>query len=70
MRIASRESVPLEEIRENDFNLNISRYVDTLVPEEPIDVEAALSDLAKAEADRDAAAKRMDKALRELGYGR
>ncbi|OGQ94910.1 MAG: type I restriction endonuclease subunit M [Deltaproteobacteria bacterium RIFOXYA12_FULL_61_11] len=62
--------VPLDEVKENDYNLNISRYVDTLEPEEPIDVEAALAALAKAEAERDAAAKRMDKVLRELGYGR
>jgi type I restriction enzyme M protein len=60
--------VPLSEVKENDYNLNISRYVDTLEPEQPIDVKAALAALAKSEADRDAAAKRMDKALRELGY--
>jgi type I restriction enzyme M protein len=62
--------VPLEEVKENDYNLNISRYVDTLEPEEPIDVDAALAELAKTEGERDSAAKRMDKALRELGYGR
>ncbi len=29
----------IEEIRENDFNLNIPRYVDTFEEEEPIDLE-------------------------------
>lgn len=29
----------LEEIRDNDFNLNISRYVDTFEEEEPIDLD-------------------------------
>jgi type I restriction enzyme M protein len=62
--------VALSEIKENDYNLNISRYVDTLEPEAPIDVKAALAELAATEAERDAAAKRMDKALRDLGYVR
>jgi len=29
----------IEEIRENDFNLNIPRYVDTFEEEKPIDLE-------------------------------
>lgn len=31
--------VPLQEIEENEFNLNIPRYVDTFIPEDPIDLE-------------------------------
>jgi len=41
--------VSMEEIEENDFNLNISRYVSTAKPEEPVDltqVHAELTDLA------------------------
>ncbi|MFF7561490.1 N-6 DNA methylase [Streptomyces pseudovenezuelae] len=35
--------VPLEELRENDFNLNIRRYVDASPPPEPLlDISAAL----------------------------
>jgi type I restriction enzyme M protein len=61
--------VPIEEVKENDYNLNISRYVDTLEPEEPIDVEAALADLKEKERRRDEAATKMDRLLRGLGYG-
>ncbi|MEQ9651527.1 MAG: N-6 DNA methylase, partial [Sandaracinaceae bacterium] len=61
--------VELDEVRENDYNLNISRYVDTLEPEEPIDVEAAIGELRRLEAERDAAAKRMDELLGRLGLG-
>jgi type I restriction enzyme M protein len=42
----------LTEIKENDFNLNIPRYVDTFEEEEPIDIEKVandLKDLAKSE---------------------
>ncbi len=41
--------VDLNEIEENDFNLNISRYIDTLEPEKPIDVKAELGKLWAAE---------------------
>ena len=37
----------LEEIRENDFNLNIPRYVDTFEQEEPIDLNEVCNELEK-----------------------
>lgn len=40
--------VDVEEIAENDFNLNIPRYVDTFEPEEVIDLKEATRDLAAA----------------------
>ena len=58
----------LEEIRRNDHNLNISRYVDTTEEEEPIDIREALAKLRDAERRRDEAVSRMDKLLVELGY--
>ncbi|MBU1626626.1 type I restriction-modification system subunit M [bacterium] len=38
-----------DEIKENDFNLNITRYVDTFEEEEDIDITANLEELAKLE---------------------
>ena len=35
----------LEEIRDNDFNLNIPRYVDTFEEEEPINLDEVISEL-------------------------
>ena len=37
----------MDEIRENDFNLNIPRYVDTFEEEEPIDLDEVVSELKK-----------------------
>ena len=34
-----------DEIKENDFNLNIPRYVDTFVPEPPVDLKKVAADL-------------------------
>ena len=60
----------LEEMRGNDFNLNISRYVDTTEPVEVISVEDALAQLRDAERRRDEAVAKMDELLAELGYVR
>ena len=60
----------LAEIEANDFNLNISRYVDTSEPIEVLSVEEALAQLRKAERRRDEAVATMDKLLAELGYER
>ena len=62
--------VTLEEVAENDGNLSISRYVDTLELEAPVDVGAALARLREAEARRNAAEARMDALLKEIGFGR
>jgi type I restriction enzyme M protein len=38
-------SAPLSEVEENDFNLNIPRYVDTFEEEEEIDLEAVANEI-------------------------
>jgi type I restriction enzyme M protein len=60
--------VDMEEIRENDYNLNIARYVDTSEPEEIVDIEAVLSEIAELEAKEKAIDEELDGYLRELGY--
>ena len=39
--------VDMEELEENEFNLNIPRYVDTFEPEEEIDLQEAINDFKK-----------------------
>ena len=60
----------MEEIKTNDFNLNISRYVDTTEPVEVMSVEEALVQLREAERRRDEAVAKMGALLAELGYKR
>ena len=60
----------LEEMRGNDFNLNISRYVDTTESVEVMSVAQALAELREAERRRDEAAAKMNGLLAELGYVR
>lgn len=60
----------LDEIGSNDFNLNISRYVDTTEHAESINVAEAIARLREAEKNRDRAAAHMDQLLSELGLDR
>ena len=60
--------VPLAEIEHNDWNLNISRYVDTSEEEERIDVADAVGKLRELERERAVAEGRMNRYLGELGY--
>lgn len=59
----------LDEIRdENDFNLNISRYVDATEPPPVLDVAEELDALRTLEDERNRAEARMNELLAELGY--
>ncbi len=58
----------LAEIADNDFNLNISRYVDTTEPIEVMSVEDALARVREAEQARNQAIAEMNARLAELGY--
>jgi len=42
---------PLTEVAENDYNLNIPRYVDTFEEEEPIDLSAVAAELKQIDTD-------------------
>jgi type I restriction enzyme M protein len=60
--------VSLDEIRGNDYNLNIPRYVDIAEPEAEIDIQQAIGDLLKAKKERDDAEAKMLDHLKQLGY--
>ena len=56
-----------EEIAENDFNLNIPRYVDTFEPEPDVDMAAVAAEMAGIDAALAAVEAEMAGYLRELG---
>ncbi len=57
----------LEEIKENDYNLNIPRYVDTFEEEEPIDIEVVSSELKNLEIEIKQTDKIIEGFCKELG---
>jgi type I restriction enzyme M protein len=60
--------VGLDETAENEFNLNIPRYVDTFEPEPRVEVKDALKALREAEAAVKDAERELAKLLKSAGY--
>ena len=59
--------VSMEEIEENDFNLNISRYVSTAKLEEPVDLQAVYTEIVDLQKGIVKATKAHNQYLGELG---
>lgn len=58
----------LEEIQENDYNLNIPRYVDTFEEEEPVDIPAVQKEIEQLEEELTEIRTKMNGYLKELGF--
>ena len=57
----------LDEIKENDYNLNIPRYVDTFEEEPLMDIDQVNPNIARLKTEIAEAEKKMDEYLKELG---
>ncbi|WP_448670890.1 type I restriction-modification system subunit M [Pseudoxanthomonas mexicana] len=60
--------VGLDEVDENDFNLNIPRYVDTFEPEPRVEVKDAMKQLKSSERSLVAVEGALQKLLKAVGY--
>lgn len=58
-----------DEIKENDYNLNVPRYVDTFEEEEEIDLMAVRAEREQLKTQLSDLENEMDQYLKELGYG-
>jgi len=58
-----------EELVENDFNLNMPRYVDTFEPEKEIDITATQAEIDRLEIELANVRAKMGECLKELGIG-
>lgn len=56
-----------EEIKENDFNLNIPRYVDTFEEEEPVDLAAVAKEMKEVDEEIAALDAQLETYFKELG---
>jgi type I restriction enzyme M protein len=57
-----------EELKENEFNLNVPGYVDISEPEEEIDIQATIDQLKKLEKEKQELEIQVDANLKELGF--
>ena len=60
---------PFEEVVDNLYNLNISRYVDTFEPEELVDLDEVQSDINRIEVQLAQQQQTLNGYLIQLGYG-
>ncbi|MDX2286079.1 MAG: type I restriction-modification system subunit M [Bacteroidia bacterium] len=58
----------LAEVRDNDYNLNIPRYVDTYEEEMQVDIPATLQEIGRLKAELAETEQQMAKYLAELGF--
>ena len=57
----------LAEVEENDYNLNIPRYVDTFEEEDPVDLEAVSQELKALDKEMESMDKTIADYCQELG---
>ena len=60
--------VKMEEIIENDYNLNISRYIDTSIEAEPVDMEENITKLVELDKKIQTLTEKHNEYLKQLGY--
>ena len=58
----------LAELKENDYNLNIPRYVDTFEAEPEVNIKEVKKEIADLEVQLAGVRKEMDGYLKELGF--
>lgn len=56
-----------DELQENEFNLNVPRYVDISEPEEEIDIQKTVDALKKLESEKEGIEMKVKQDLKELG---
>lgn len=61
-------SATLQEIHENDFNLNIPRYVDTFEPEPEVDIPTVQKEIADLETELATVESELARYLKEMGF--
>ena len=57
-----------EELKENEFNLNVPRYVDISEPEEEIDIQDTIDEIKKLKKEKQELEIQVNANLRELGF--
>jgi len=58
----------LDELEENEYNLNVPRYVDISEPEEPIDIQETIGELKKLEKEGVEIQAKVEQDLKELKF--
>ncbi|ERM83029.1 hypothetical protein P872_06030 [Rhodonellum psychrophilum GCM71 = DSM 17998] len=58
----------IQELEENEYNLNVPRYVDTFEEEEPVDITATQTEINRLKGELSDVEKQMENYLKDLGF--
>ncbi len=60
--------ITLQDIKDNDYNLNVRRYIDNSEPEEIIDIQKTVNEISEIKKERQVLEKKVTADLKELGF--
>ncbi len=60
--------ITLQDIKDNDYNLNVKRYIDNSEPEEIIDIQKTVKEISELKKERQELEKKVTADLKELGF--
>lgn len=60
--------ISLQDIKDNDYNLNVRRYIDNSEPEEIIDIQKTVKEISVLKKERQELEKKVTADLKELGF--
>jgi len=62
------KTITLQDIKDNDYNLNVRRYIDNSEPEEIIDIQKTVKEISEIKKEREVLEKKVTEDLKELGF--
>ena len=62
------KTITLQDIIDNDYNLNVRRYIDNSEPEEIIDIQKTVKEISEIKKERQVLEKKVAADLKELGF--
>lgn len=60
--------ITLQDIKDNDYNLNVRRYIDNSKPEEIVDIQKTVKEISVLKKERQELEKKVTADLKELGF--
>jgi len=62
------KTITLQDIKDNDYNLNVRRYIDNSEPEVEIDIQKTVKEISEIKKERQELEKKVTADLKELGF--
>lgn len=61
-------TITIDDVKENEYNLNVRRYIDNSIPEKTVDIQKVNDELSKLKDERKKHEEQLNKDLKKLGF--